>query len=75
MDDATSFYSKGVHCRTGSLEKNERRKNRRENVHCRTGSLEKMIMGLLVRTDVHCRTGSLENAPFQAIHLKFGLPA
>ncbi len=30
-----------VHCRTGSLEKEEQAVRDREEVHCRTGSLEK----------------------------------
>ncbi len=50
----------GVHCRTGSLEKQEALSRYRERVHCRTGSLEMVVHMGRNKPQVHCRTGSLE---------------
>jgi hypothetical protein len=51
-----------VHCRTGSLEKQNKKVPRGLNVHCRAGSLEKQNKKVPRGLNVHCRAGSLESA-------------
>ena len=50
-----------VHCRTGSLERQEQDYLHPLGVHCRTGSLENSRAPAIFSSSVHCRTGSLEN--------------
>ena len=52
-----------VHCRTGSLEKENGRIHYHLIVHCRTGSLEITQSCNHGDAVVHCRTGSLETVP------------
>ncbi len=49
-----------VHCRTGSLERQESAPVFPVAVHCRTGSLEIVNHAAQFIGLVHCRTGSLE---------------